>query len=83
MCSNYYLEKGVEYQRLLLDYYSRQLIAHGAMLFAAGAATFRFTTGFIDKTNKHFASGVVFVFLAGLLLSVCTYLGLRLVAYSV
>ena len=77
-----YLEQGVEYQKVLLDYYSRQLIAHGAMLFAASAATFRFMTGFIDRTSKHFASGVVFVFLAGLLLSVCTYLGLRVVAYG-
>ena len=34
-----YLERGVEYQKLLLDYFSRQLIAHGAMLFAASAAT--------------------------------------------
>jgi len=54
----------MDFQEALLGFYTQELLAHGAMFFAATAATFRLITGFIDKTNRRFLSSTIFVFLS-------------------
>lgn len=52
------------------------------MLFAASAATFRFITGLIERTNKRFWSKIVFIFFSGILIGFTVYLGFRLLYYG-
>lgn len=69
-----------DYQQILVNYYTQQLVAHGAMLFAASAAAFTFVRAFVKK-NKAF-SVLVFIVLGGLLLGLVIFLGFRLLYYG-
>ena len=72
-----------DYQTTLLNYFTQQLIAHGAELFAAMMASFTFISRFIDKaSNRGIWSVVVFVLIGGILLGLSIYIGVRLVNYG-
>ncbi len=75
-------ENEERYREILLRFYSQELVAHGAMLFAASAATFRFITGLIGRTNKRLSSKIVFLFFSGILIGLAVYLGFRLLYYG-
>jgi hypothetical protein len=71
-----------DYQQILLNYYTQQLVAHGAMLFAASVAAFTFVSRFVKKTKKA-SSVLVFIVFGGILLGLVMFLGIRLLYYGV
>jgi hypothetical protein len=78
----YLLAYGTDYQEVLISYYTQQLVSHGVMLFAACTATFGFTSGLIKRTNNRFGSGIIFVFINGILFGLVIFLGFRLLEYG-
>jgi len=74
-----------EYQEILLRFYTQELVAHGAMLFASSVAAFTFVTGFINarKNDNRFWRSIIFVLFSGLLLGITIYTGFRLLHYGV
>jgi len=73
-------------QEVLLNFLSQELIAHGAMFFAATAATFRFVTHFVDERNNgHYMlsrRSVIFTLFSGLMLGLIVFLAFRILYYG-
>jgi hypothetical protein len=78
-----YADSGINYQGMLLDFYSQQLLAHAVSLFAAITASFIFTTYFFDKSSRRGMWGKsVFLVFCGLLFAIVFYIGARMVFYG-
>jgi len=72
-----------DYQTILLDYYTQQMVAHSASLFAATMASFTFITRFIEKASKRgVKSKIVFLMVSALLLGVVIYIAFRIMVYG-
>lgn len=80
-----------DFLEILLNLYSQELVAHGAMLFAASAATLRFVTGFIPKVSQSKQPGtqgltkrkcILYVVIGGILIGLVLYLGFRITYYG-
>lgn len=71
----------LEYQDALLRFYTQELVAHGAMLFAASAASFRFITYYSGRTDTR-RSKVAFILFGGFLLGAVLYVGSRILYYG-
>jgi len=72
-----------DYQTVLLDFYTQQLVAHGISLFAATVASFTFITWFIDKASKRgVKSKIVFLMVSAFLLGVVIYIVFRIMLYG-
>ncbi len=73
-------------QDTLLKFYSQELVAHGAMIFASTAATFRFITHFIKEgeNDAYMLSrrSIIFTISAAFLLGVVIFLGFRLIYWG-
>ena len=76
------LSKEDRYREILLSFYTQELVAHGAMLFASSTASFMFFTRFIKRVNRRFWSLFVFVLFSGVLLGFSIYVGFRLLFYG-
>jgi len=70
-----------DYQEVLLRFHTQQLVAHGAQLFAAAAATFMFITRLVEKTDTT-RKRIGFVIFSGFLIGGTTFIGLRLMVYG-
>jgi hypothetical protein len=68
-------------QNTLIAFFGQELVSHGAMLFAASAATFTFVTKFIRKTKKRLHN-IIFVLISGILIGSILFLGFRLIFYG-
>jgi len=69
-----------DYQSILLNYYTQQLVAHSASLFAATTESFTFITRF--KKPKDRWSKVLFTITSGFLLGLSIYPGVRILVYG-
>lgn len=73
-------------REVLLNLYSQELVAHGAMFFAATAAAFRFVTHLVkESNNKGFMvsrRSVIFTLISGILLAFVIFLGFRILYYG-
>ena len=68
-------------REILLDFYTQETVAHGAMFFAASAAAFTFITRLVEKV-KDTKKSIIFMFFSGILLMLVIFLGFRIVYYG-
>ena len=74
-------------QEVFLNFYAQELVAHGAMFFAASAAAFRFITHLVEKSHKKKGfmisrRSITFILFSGILLGVVFFLGFRTLYYG-
>lgn len=71
-----------DYQKVLLDFYSKELTSHGAILFAASIATITFFTKFKNRELKDPINKFSFIIIGSILISAILYIGIKLVWYG-
>lgn len=74
-----------DYQDTLLNFYTQQLVAHGASLFAATSAAFVFITRLIPKKREKkppTMRALIFIFFSGFLIGSVVFLGFRMFLYG-
>jgi len=79
----YYPTKDVNYQEMLLNFNTQELVSHSAALFAASIASFTFITNLIKRASKRGAySRMSFVIFSGILLGTTIFIGFRILYYG-